>query len=119
MPKNKLSCPRNVKDCGPSLRDRLRDRINEGIDRRETRRTERKTKKEEKNAPVTFKGTLGKSEPPKLAVDYTNDANKPTAPNGNKTSRQGRQEAREKIKVVNTTTAKAVGMKGRVNPYSI
>lgn len=71
MPKNKLSCPSNVKDCGPGLKERLQTRINEGIERREIRRTERKMKKEETPSTTSFKSTLGDSRLPKEAINYS------------------------------------------------
>jgi hypothetical protein len=68
MPKKKLSCPSNVKDCGPGFKERLQTKIAEGIERREIRRTERDMKKEERSK---FKGTLGDSKPTKVAINYS------------------------------------------------
>ena len=70
MPKNKLSCPSNVKDCGPGLRERLRDRINEGIEKRAVKRIEKTIKKEEKNYRAPLKAAVGDSKPTKVAINY-------------------------------------------------
>lgn len=65
-----LRCPRPTRDSGPGLKERFQNKINEGIERREIRRTERQIKKEETPAPTSFKGALGDSKPPKLAINY-------------------------------------------------
>jgi hypothetical protein len=74
----RMSCPSNVRDCGPTWGERRAIRKEENRDERQTRRAEKITLKQEKKTDKirsNFQTALGNSEPPKLTINY-NDVEK-------------------------------------------
>lgn len=88
----RISCPKPGRDRGEGLLSRLQGKIGEGVERREIKRTERKMQQEEANTP-SFKGVLGKSNPPSLVIDYTDRIRK------NRPSEEGKNTAKKGTKL--------------------